>query len=159
VAAPSEGKTEQERGYLVFSQQGLEADIDAWNAYAERFLGARLGLSEPPARTAEGCVLRIVVSPSAGPAGILAAHGRARDERDLALAEAAESLAQGGGLALLARRCPTVWIVERRADDDPLALRLATVLAGTLLGPILDRRSREIFGVKTARAKMEALLR
>ena len=60
------------------------------------------------------------------------------------------------GLALLARRCQAVWIVER-ADGEPdrLALLLSAILASVLLGPILDPARGELFGVKTARAKLE----
>ena len=73
---------------------------------------------------------------------------------DLALAEEAEQRAGGGGLVLLARRCHTVWSVHREAEDDRLALRLAMILASILLGPVLDARGPELFGVKTARAKL-----
>jgi hypothetical protein len=73
----------------------------------------------------------------------------------MALAEAAEA-AQGGGLGLLARRCPVVWIVERAAERDSAALLLAAILAGILLGPILDARVPELLGVKTARARLAA---
>jgi hypothetical protein len=51
-----------------------------------------------------------------------------------------------------------VWLVSRADQADPLALRLAAILASVFLGPILDVRVPEIFGVKTARAKLEALL-
>jgi hypothetical protein len=36
-----------------------------------------------------------------------------------------------------------------------LALRLAAILASVVLGPILDPETSEIFGVKTARLKIE----
>ena len=55
----------------------------------------------------------------------------------------------------MARRCQTVWLVARTDDADPLALRLAAILASVVLGPILDARGPELFGVKTARAKLE----
>jgi hypothetical protein len=155
VAEGSQGN-ERERGYLVFSQQSSGADVDAWNAHAMRFFQARLGWAEPPGLTPDGANLRVVVTPSTGAPGILAVHGRKRDAQDLALADAAESRVGGGGLALLARRCPTVWLVDRRHDDDALALRLAAILASALLGPILDVRTLDLFGVKTARAKLAA---
>jgi len=76
---------------------------------------------------------------------------------DLALAVRADERAGPGGtgLALVARRCPTVWLISRTLDPDPLALRLSAILASVLLGPILDARVPELFGVKTAREKME----
>jgi hypothetical protein len=52
-----------------------------------------------------------------------------------------------------------VWLVSRKGDRDPLALRLASILASVLLGPILDVQSGELFGVKTARAKLDAMLK
>ena len=52
---------------------------------------------------------------------------------------------------LLGKRNPRI------ADPDALALRLAAILASVLLGPILDARVPELFGVKTARAKLDAL--
>ncbi|HZU83705.1 MAG TPA: hypothetical protein VE987_12345, partial [Polyangiaceae bacterium] len=58
-------------------------------------------------------------------------------------------------LARLARRCQTLWLIAREASPDPLALRLAAILASVLLGPIVDAAYEEIFGVKTARSKLE----
>jgi hypothetical protein len=48
-----------------------------------------------------------------------------------------------------------VWLVVREADDDRAALTIAAVLASMLLGPILAPDGREIFGVRTARLKLE----
>jgi hypothetical protein len=45
--------------------------------------------------------------------------------------------------------------VTREADDDRVALRLAMILASVHLGPIIDPRGPDLFGVKTARAKLE----
>ena len=68
-------------------------------------------------------------------------------------------LARAGytGLALLARRCKTIWLVVREGPSDRLALHLAAILASLLLGPILDASAGELFGIKTARAKLEKL--
>ena len=85
------------------------------------------------------------------------AHARPRSDEDLALADQAEARAGGGGLAGLARRCAAVWMIAREGDEDALALRLAAILASVYLGPILDARGPEIFGVKTAREKLEGL--
>lgn len=93
-------------------------------------------------------------------AGIQSAFARPREADDLTLAEVADERAGPGGtgLALVARRCQTVWLVSRAGDVNPLALRLAAILASVFLGPVLDVRVPELFGVKTARAKLEALL-
>jgi hypothetical protein len=154
---PTANDAEHARAYLVFSQQQGPASLDAWDAHAARFFDARVGLVEAPRSDAAGHDLRVAVAPSKGESGVLTLYGRPREARDLALAEAAESARGGGGLALLARRCPSVWIVARRGEPDPLALLLSAIVASVLLGPILDPASPEIFGVKTARAKLAAM--
>jgi hypothetical protein len=149
---------------LVFSQRGdARVDIDGWGAHAERFFATRIGLAEekrydPGTPFPSTDDARFVVAPAGGTPGIRAVHARPRDDADLHLADAIDARAGGTGLALLARRCPTVWIVERESEADSLALRLAAILASALLGPILDAHRTELFGVKTARAKLEALL-
>jgi len=148
--------------YAVFAQRpDARVDIPAWTAHAERFFSTRLGLAEdkrypPGAPVPRVDRARFVVSPMAGSRdapGIRSASARPRDDGDLALADRADG--GGSGLALLARRCPTVWLVVREGEDDRLALRLATILASVLLGPILDARRVELFGAKTARARLE----
>jgi len=160
------GRRGREEAFLVFAQRAdARIDIAGWNAQAERFFSTRLGLTEDKrypaghaAPLADGA--RFVIAPQGEPPGIRSAHARPRDPEDLALAAAADERAGigGTGLALVARRCPTVWLVSRELDSDPLALRLAAILASVLLGPVLDVRVPELFGVKTARAKLEALL-
>jgi hypothetical protein len=133
-------------GYLVFSQRSeLTPDLAALSAQAERFFGTRL--------EAGSSVDRIVVVHGETRAE-RELHAHERTEDDLALADAGEARAGGGGLALLARRCPTVWLVARESDPDPFALRLAAILASVLLGPIVDPSIPEIFGVKTARGRL-----
>lgn len=149
--------------YVVFSSsRGAELDAAAWDAHAQRFFSTRVALAggADAAGDAEPSVLVTPEGPASAPRELGGARRiawRARREDDLALADTAEQRAGGGGLALLARRCPTVWLVERTADADALALRLAMILASVHLGPILDARGPELFGVKTARAKLEAL--
>lgn len=145
----------QDRRLVVFAQRALVClEIEAWNQQGERFFGTRIGLAEPIANGG-----RLVVAPEGGGSGLRWVEGRARDERNLAHADAAEARAGGGGLATLARRCQTVWLLEREGARDALALRLAAVIASVALGPILDPVVPEIFGVKTARAKLDALAR
>jgi hypothetical protein len=142
-----------ERAYVVFAQGEARLDVGAWDAHAERFFRTRIGTTEPSPSPNAVC---FVVAPQGAAPGTRWAYARPRATGDLALADAAEARAGGGGLALLARRCPTVWLVARETEDDRLALRLAAILAGVLLGPILDVRGPEIFGVKTARGKLDA---
>jgi hypothetical protein len=67
---------------------------------------------------------------------------------------ARRAAAVGAGLVELAQRCPQVWLVESSEDDDPLALRLAAILAGVLLGPIVTRGGRALLGPKSARERL-----
>lgn len=137
--------------YLVFSQSKDTArDLPAWDAHAARFFATRL-----QAGAGEGDAILVAHEGRAPEARTVT--GRARDPEELALADRAEART-GGGLGLLARRCPTVWLVERRADDDLVALRLAAILASVLLGPILDARVPELLGVKTARERVSSRL-
>jgi hypothetical protein len=62
----------------------------------------------------------------------------------------------GAGLADLAARCPQVWLVEREEPEDLVALRLAAILAGVALGPILSPGAGELFGPKTARERLSS---
>jgi hypothetical protein len=141
------------RAYLVFSQRAdTTVDAAAWDAQARRFFGAKLTVS------AGGD--RLAVTPDGQAPAERAVRPRSATEQDHALASEAEARMAGGGLGLLARRCPVVWEIAREADPDPDALRVAALLASVLLGPIVDARGREhgpeIFGVKTAREKLAA---
>jgi hypothetical protein len=141
--------------FVVFSQAPAGGvDIAGWDAQATRFFRTRLSLADaagPP-----GSAVRI--APEGKPASIRRIRARPREPGDLAAAEAAD--AGNSGLALLARRCGTVWLVERDAEDAPLAgsaaLRLAAIVASVVLGPILDARVPELLGVKSARSRFES---
>jgi hypothetical protein len=138
--------------YLVFTSAPRPLlDVAAWDAQAQRFFSTRLALL---GQAGDG-EARIQVTPPAGPAGERALSLRPRTEEDMALAEAAEVRAHGGGMVLVARRCHSVWLIAREGEDDRLALRVAMVIASVALGPILDARGPDLFGVKTARARLE----
>jgi hypothetical protein len=148
---------------LVVFAQATDAgvDVDAWNAHATRFFATGIGLAElRPDVVAEGAPartlgVRFVIAPKSGSPGIRAASARPRSDGDLALAAQGEARSGTAGLLLLAQRCATVWLVARESEDDPLALRLATILASIHLGPILDPVVPSLIGVKTARALFE----
>jgi hypothetical protein len=135
--------------YLILSQaSGTTPDLAAWSAQGQRFFGSRLDRG----RDDDHVVLR-----GAGADAQRHLVARDRTPADLQLADAAEARAGGGGLALLARRCPTVWCLARDGADDAAALRIAAILASVLLGPVLDPSVPELFGVKTARERLERL--
>jgi hypothetical protein len=135
--------------YLVLATSvagGVE--VDELDAHARRFFRVEL-------RRATGGAVHVTAG--GGIEGERLVTTRAPTAADFALADEGEARAGGGGLALLARRCKTVFVVERREDDDVPSLTLATVLASAHLGPIVDPRGPDLFGVKTARARLEAL--
>jgi hypothetical protein len=159
VTAPS-----RENAFIVFAQRSdARVDIDGWNAHAARFFATRIGLTadkrysaaEPPPRTDEA---EFVVAPEGEPPGVRSTLARPSEADDRALAETIDARAGITGLALLARRCGMIWMVAREGERDRLALRLAAILASILLGPVLDAAAGELFGVKTARAKLDAML-
>ncbi|MBX3222376.1 MAG: hypothetical protein KF795_17785 [Labilithrix sp.] len=146
--------------FTVFAQRSDAAlDIAALKTHASRFFDTKLGLTvaksyvdAPPASDAA----RIVLASDDGAAsGTRLCFGRPTDAADRAAAEAAERAQSTHGMALLAHRCPMVWLVVRESDDDRVALTLAAILASALLGPILAPAGDELFGVRTARMKLE----
>jgi hypothetical protein len=155
----------RENAFIVFAQRtDARIDIEGWNAYATRFFSTRIGLTtdkryavdEPALCTDEA---EFVVAPEGEPPGVRSTFARPCEPHDRSLAEAVDGRAGNTGLALLARRCGMIWMVAREEEPDPLALRLAAILAGVLLGPVLDAAAGELFGVKTARSKLESIAR
>jgi hypothetical protein len=134
--------------YIVFSSSGSRTlDAGAWDAHAQRFFKTRLR------GAGDG---RVRVIPEGEPEGERRLVVRESSAADMALAEEGERRAGGGGLIHVARRCGSVWLVTRETEDDRIALRLAMILASVHLGPIVDPRGPDLFGVKTARAKVDA---
>ncbi len=143
------------RAYAIFAQRrDATLALPALRAHALRFFDTKVGLTADKHYGIAPLVdaARIVVS-TAGASGTRLAYGRPTTSSDLAAADAAEQAQRTSGMALLARRCPTIWLVERVADDDRVALTLAAILSSHLLGPIVA--GDEIFGVRTARMKLE----
>jgi hypothetical protein len=147
---------------LVFAQRpDARIDVDAWNAHGERFFAMRIGLADAPETTPgvpslHADSVRFVVAPRGAPAGIRHASARPTRDDDLAQARAAEAKTGSAGLAHLATRCSTVWLIERTDERDALAWGLAVVLSSVLLGPILDNTGR-LVGAKTGRAILDSL--
>ena len=142
---------------MVFSQgHDARLDVEALRATAERFFGTTVGFTVPkryvdpyPVRDAA----RVIVAPSAIPGGVRLCVGRRTQKEDLRLAEAVDKLQGPAGLYELAKRCETVWRIERTDEDDRTSLLLAAVFASTMLGPICTKTS--LFGVRTARKLLE----
>jgi len=151
---------ERSASYTVFAQRSdATLDIAAIKAHAARFFDTKLGLtvnksygSVPPEVDAARIVL---ASDDKTASGTRFCFGRPTNANDLAAAEEAEQEQRSHGMALLAQRCPTVWLVLRESSDDRVALTLAAILASSLLGPILSPDGDELFGVRTARMKLE----
>jgi hypothetical protein len=147
----------RDEGYLVFAQPSdWRIDIDAWNAHAMRFFGTRIGLDREMRHSPDGRAV-FVVAPEGEPPARRSTYARRSEADDYARADAADARMGHSGLSLLARRCQTIWVVVREGLSDRFSLRLAGILASILLGPILDASTEELFGVKTARAKLARL--
>lgn len=147
--------------YLLFAQRSDAClDMHAIKQHAQRFFATKVGLTvdkkcrdDPPMTDAA----RIVVASDDGlVSGTRLCFGRAADMGDLALVEEAERSQGSTGMALLAQRCPTVWLIETAGgEEDRAALTLAAILASVLLGPIVPPKGDRVFGVRTARLELE----
>lgn len=150
--------------FTIFAQRtDARLDFGSLERQAKQFFKTRVGLvvdkryvvdAGPPERDAA----RIVIAPDKGSPGTRLAFGRPREHDDLEIAERADARVGSPGMGLLARRCKYVWLVVLESDPDPLALVLAALLASVLLGPILAPSQDEVFGVRTARLKLEQAL-
>jgi hypothetical protein len=146
--------------YTVYAQRtNATLDITALKTHASRFFGARLGLTTPkeygqapPLTDAANVVL---ASDDGQTSGTRLCFGRPADDSDRAAAETAENAQNTYGMALLAARCPTVWLVSHDTENDRVALTIAAIFASVFLGPILAPSGSELFGVRTARMKLE----
>ena len=143
-------------GYLVFGQASPPPfDLDVLRAYATRFFSSQIGLSAEKTGTRPEHDLAFVLVHREGEKGTVPVEARAATDDDRALAVRAEG-AEPAGLGLLAARCPRVFVVHADSAHDRPALLVASILAGTSLGPIVSLDGKEIFGVKSARARLEA---
>lgn len=150
---------DEREAFLVFAQRGdARVAIDALARHARRFFDADVGLAvdkryTPDAPPPRVDAARLVVSSTIAGAGTRTILGRPATLADRDAAEVAEREGRGGGgLALLARRCESVWLVACEGPTpDTLALLLAAILAAVDLGPILPPGRDALFGVKTAR--------
>jgi hypothetical protein len=143
-----------EPSFLVFAQRDdARLDVDALSRHARRFFEADVALADAHPVDAA----RLTVSSKAGIAGTRTVYGRAAVAGDYELANTLERTSKNaGGLGLLARRCHRVWLVPcEDGTADHVALLVAAILAAVDLGPIVAPERDAIFGVKTARLKLE----
>lgn len=150
----------REASFAVFSQRpDLRLDAVDLDRQASRFFSARLGLSvdkryvEAPLVDAAHVV---VAGADATLSGTRLCFGRAATRADVDAAAEAERRQGSYGLTALAQRCPTLWLIVPTSDDDRVALSIAAVFASRFLGPISPPGGAEIFGVRTARLRLEA---
>jgi len=153
---------DRNRSYSVLAQRpDVFLDIEALKRQGERYFATKLGLTvEKRYDSLAGSPLvdaaRIVIVGGDGTAsGTRMVFGRAVEPADLIAAEEAERAMGTYGLALLAQRCKTIWLIVPETEDDRAALTLAAILASSLLGPIMSPGGKEIFGVRGARLKLE----
>jgi len=150
----------RERSFAVFSQRpDVILDVGALARQAERFFATKLGATVDKRygdAVPDVDAARIVVAGGDGTSsGTRLCYGRAVESSDLVAAEEAERAMGTYGLALLAQRCKTIWIVVPETEEDRAALSIAAVFASQMLGPILSPNGREIYGVRGARLKLE----
>lgn len=151
----------REACFTVFAQRSdARLELAVWERHAAQFFDTKLGLTAE--KRYDGgypdCdAARVVVAPPSQSPGTRFAFARPRTDDDLAAAEEADIRAGSPGMALLARRCGMVWMVALEEADDALALRLSAIVASVVLGPILSPDQGELFGVRTAREKLEKL--
>ncbi len=149
-----------DRTYAVFSQRAdAVLEIEAIKRQAERFFTSRVGLTVDKRHgdvAPEVDAARVVIAGGDGTSsGTRLCYGRPIDAADLASAEAAERAMGTYGLALLAQRCKTIWLVVPEVDEDRAALTLAAIFASQMLGPIMSPGGQELYGVRGARLKLE----
>jgi hypothetical protein len=155
------------RAFRVFAQRrDARVEAEVWRRHAEQFFDTDLRVNVPknyvfdaPASDAALVSLTTTTRPEA----TRLCYGRPRESDDLRAADEADTRQGSAGLGLLAARCSQIWLIAReeeqeegKDDGDEAALRLAAILASVVLGPILSPEG-ELFGVRTARGKLEAM--
>lgn len=146
--------------YAVFAQRAdASLDVPALKRQAERFFGTRLGLTVDkaygPGAVREDAARVVVHGDDPSASGTRLCFGRGAQPDDVGAAEEAERRKGTFGLAALAQRCGALWLVVPETDEDRVALTIAAIFASVMLGPILTPFGAELFGVRTARLKLE----
>ena len=148
--------------FRVFSQDSApRIRSSRWSDFAKRFCDTRLGITTDKRYGARDIVrdaARVVLATDTAVAGggvhaTLLVAVRTATDSDVAAAEAGERAAGTYGLAALAKRCKTIFIVEATTPErgtDRAALLLSAILAGTELGPVVYPGATDLVGFKSA---------
>jgi len=145
----------------VFSQQlDLVAALPQLLAHARRFFAAELEVlsSSPPERPELALAyvtLRLDSARYPG-SGTFRIEARRPSEADQAAAESAEVRGRAGGMAQLAARCVSLWVLTAEGEITGSAeLQLSALLASVALGPVLPEDESTLYGVRGAMERAE----
>ena len=145
----------------VFSQQpDLVAALPKLLAHARRFFAAELDVlsaSAPERPDLAHAVVSLRLESARYPgSGSFRIESRPATAADREAATAAEIRGKAGGMALLAARCPVLWIITPQADASGSAeLQLSALLASVALGPVLPSDESTLYGVRGAMERAE----
>lgn len=145
----------------VFSQQAdLVAALPKLLQHARRFFAAEINvLSASPSERPEPLLaeVKLELESARYPArGVFRLESRPSTDDDRFAAEAAEAAGKAGGMALLAARCPAVWLIHLEGEAEGTAeLQLSALLASVALGPVLPESEQTLYGVRGAMERAE----
>jgi hypothetical protein len=145
----------------VFSQEpDLVAALPKLLAHARRFFGAEidvLSASAPEQPDLMQAVVSLRFESARYPGrGNFRIESRQTTPGDREAAEAAEVRGKAGGMALLAARCPALWLITAEGDVSGSAeLQLSALLASVALGPVLPSDESTLYGVRGAMERAE----
>lgn len=145
--------------HLVFAQAlAPRVDSDSLGRNAQRYFKASIQ-ALPAAENAPTASTRIELEGPRGVKGTFSLRERPRTADDLERAQIAEQRSRAAGMAALAERCASVWLVEPEAGADQIAtLMLCAIIASVGLGPVLPPDDSSLFGVRGAMERVERLL-
>lgn len=145
----------------VFSQQpDLVSALPQLLAHARRFFAAEVTVlsASPPERhdPAQAHVTLRLESARYPGHGTFRIEARPNRDADRAVAESAERRGKAGGMAQLAARCGSVWVVTAEgATAGSAELQLSALLASVALGPVLPSDESTLYGVRGAMERAE----
>ncbi len=136
--------------FLVFSQSEEPAlPIDRLVAQARAHFDGTLSAADAQ----DPAVTRLSYA-AHGACGDFDVATRAAAPDDVAAARHADRITPSGGLADLAARCKTAWVITPfGAPAEWLVFEFAALLASVALGPIIPPDGERLFGVRSARER------